>query len=78
MMRPINRIPLNGNSLSAIVEMESGNGEPDADEAMRELTSHSQNPDHLECTMDWAMQIRSELGLDWGTAIDIAMTLYFG
>jgi hypothetical protein len=84
MMRPIARIPLEIDSppLHTIVhgELKSlGAGESNPSNSMGELLSHCDgNDEHLQLCMDWAMQIRSEMGIDWGSAIEAAMVLYFG
>ena len=83
MMRPISRIPLEIDSppLHAIVrgELNSLGGKPDASNSLAELVSHCEGDnEHLQNCMDWAMQIRAELGIDWGSSIEAAMILYFG
>jgi hypothetical protein len=79
MMTPIHRIPMEGDSpsLAKMVEDETP-GTYTAISQLTELIVHSQSDDHLTCALDWAMQIRSELGIDWGTAIRAAAVLYFG
>lgn len=82
MMRPIPRIPTNGTPIAVTVhsELESlGIGNSNASNSLAELLSHCDGDnDHLQNCMDWAMQIRAELGIDWGSAIEAAMILYFG
>lgn len=83
MMRPISRIPLEIDSppLHTIVhgELQSlGIGNSEVGNSMGELLSHCEDSESLNDCMDWAMQIRSELGIDWGSAIEAAMILYFG
>lgn len=83
-MRPINRIPLEIDSppLHTIVhgELNSlGSGNSDAANSIGELLSHSGgDSESINACMDWAMQIRSEMGIDWGSAVEAAMVLYFG
>lgn len=81
MMTPINRIPQLDSELplNALIAGEMKNDNPEIGDMLRELADHARgNQEHLSCTMDWAMQIRDELGIDWGNAIEVAMTLYFG
>lgn len=75
-MTPIHRIPLNADTtLTQIIESEGPHA--CADDVMIEMTEHSAGM-HTEVTMDWAAQIRDETGMDWGTCISTAMTMYFG
>ncbi len=76
-MTPINRIPKEEFSLEQIVSAEMGNRS--LPEVFLELHTHSKgNAEHISCCMDWAMEIRDRMGIEWGNAIDVAMTLYFG
>lgn len=80
-MQPINRIPLEAESptLHAIVQGELRNRAViSLSEQLESLFTHDDSEKGLECTLDWAMQIRSELGIDWSSAIDAAMTLFYG
>ena len=80
MMRPISRIPKtdSSHSLAELFQIEQIQNR-DAADAMTELVSHSKgNPYHINCCLDWAMEIRDSLGIDWGTAIEFAMRMYFG
>jgi hypothetical protein len=80
---PIHRIPLEADSpaLHAIVKGELNslnlNDIPVGD-SLAQLIDHDGNADSLNCCMDWAMQIRAELGIDWGAAIQAAMVLFYG
>lgn len=82
MIKPIHRIPLEIDSppLHQIVQGElEGKDQRNAAQCMIELVAHSKgNEEHILVTLDWAMQIRESMGMDWGNAIDAAMTLYFG
>lgn len=64
-------------SLAKMVEDETP-GSYTAIAQLAELIEHSQSDQHLTCALDWAMQIRSELGIDWGSSIRAASVLYFG
>ena len=80
-MIPIHRIPLEADSptLHAIVRGELDNRDiPKLQSILAEAAGHSANSDHTECMMDWAMQIRWELGISWAECIDAAMILYYG
>jgi hypothetical protein len=90
-MRPIHRIPQldnEGKTLASIVQGELGGMPPMAHPAISaELLAalHYSGPgnpekqeEFLECFLDWAMQIRSELGIDWGMALKAASILYYG
>ena len=80
-MTPINRIPLEADSpaLHEIVMGELRNRSViSLEEQVEALITHSADDIHISCTLDWAMQIRAELGIDWSSAIDAAMVLYFG
>lgn len=83
MMHPIARIPLEIESppLHSIVhgELNSLGGKPDPASSLEELISAANgDPDPIQDCLDWAMQIRSEMGIDWGSSIEAAMILYFG
>jgi hypothetical protein len=80
-MTPINRIPLEADSppLHAIVrgELDSRGNRQTAGE-LQSAIDHCVEETHISCMMDWAMQIRMELGISWGECIDAAMILYYG
>ena len=83
MMRPIIRIPMEIDSppLHQTVhgELNSLGGKPDVGSSLSELIQHSDgDSDSINSVLDWAMQIRSEMGIDWGSAVEAAMILYFG
>lgn len=77
MMTPIHRIPTEGMPLETVVTHEMGRAGT-MHEQIAELLSHTDDTDHISCTLDWAMQIRDTFGFDWAECISIAMTLYFG
>ena len=83
MMRPINRIPMEIDSppLHTIVHGELKNTFRAASlsaELQFQIDHTDEDSEHFECMMDWAMQIRSELGIDWQSAIRAASILFFG
>lgn len=49
-----------------------------AGDSLAQLIDHDGNQETLGCCLDWAMQIRAELGIDWGEAIQAAMILFYG
>jgi hypothetical protein len=82
-MTPIHRIPAGDteSNLSSRVSAELkalGEGNAVTADSLRELISHDSNEETLSCCMDWAMQIRAETGLDWGSSIEAAMILFYG
>jgi hypothetical protein len=82
-MTPINRIPQGDSdlTLAKLVSHELSNlgrGDSPIGDMLAQLIDHDGNQDSLSCCMDWAMQIRAELGIDWGSAIDAAMILFYG
>jgi serine/threonine protein phosphatase PrpC len=78
-MTPIHRIPVDGNSVAALVSAEiHDNVIADFATQMRDTLTHNDSNDANTVMMDWAMQIRSELGIDWATCIYVASVLYYG
>lgn len=84
-MKPIHRIPQldSEGTLAQTVSGELKTMPPRPDfsitsELIAGIHYNGDNEEHLECWLDWAMQIRSELGIDWGTALKIASILYYG
>jgi hypothetical protein len=80
-MTPINRIPMEADSgtLNAIVRGELDNRDINSlTDMITEFNHHDQSENGLSCTLDWAMQIRQELGYSWSECIDAAMILYYG
>jgi len=79
-MRPINRIPLEADAppLHAIVKGELGTDTPSALNELVALIHYSKDDDSINTTLDWAMQIRDELGIDWASAIRVAGIMYYG
>ena len=82
MMTPIHKIPFEVDTppLHALVHGEiDGRATRSVAELMTELVEHSgSNSEHIGITLDWAMQIRTEMGISWAECIDAAMILYFG
>lgn len=80
MITPIHRIPQinDGHSLIETILAEMTESPSDTHESLIGLSDHCSEESHLECTMDWAMQIRAEYGIPWGECIRIASILYFG
>ena len=80
-MTPINRIPMEADSgtLNAIVRGELDNRDINSlTDMITEFNTHDQSENGLSITLDWAMQIRQELGYSWSECIDAAMILYYG
>jgi hypothetical protein len=80
-MTPIYRIPLEADSptLHTIVRSEiDQKGSIALTDIMREACTHDSNDDSVSVMLDWAMQIRQELGYSWSECIDAAMILYYG
>lgn len=91
---PIHRIPLEADSspLHQIVQAElNGRQTTTAAELLAALhysrvrldggvlgNSALTQEQALTCLLDWAMQIRSELGIDWASSLNAASVLYFG
>lgn len=46
--------------------------------ALLDAISHTEDQNHLSIMLDWAAQIRDEMGISWEECIGVAMTLYFG
>lgn len=76
---PIHKIPADGNSLAFTVaaELDSRNS-ISLHEQLESVIAHDNEEKHLSVMLDWAMQIRSELGISWSESIDAAMILYYG
>jgi hypothetical protein len=80
-MTPIHKIPLEADSpsLVSIVKGELDmHGAWNIPQAFLNSLAHDQNEDHLSIMMDWAMQIRQEMGISWGECINAASILYYG
>lgn len=81
-MTPINRIPIinsdKGVTLVDTVRSEMPTPPLMLSDQLDELTTHDDSEAGLTVTLDWAMQLRTEFGIDWSTAISVAMTLYYG
>lgn len=74
---PIYRIPRDPEvSLQEIINAEAPH--LNIENSMTALHDHCDDENSLSITLDWAAQLRDETGCDWGTAIDTAMTMYFG
>jgi hypothetical protein len=39
---------------------------------------HDKDEDRLSVLLDWAMQIRNEMGISWGESIRAASILFYG
>ena len=82
MMKAIARIPMEMDSppLHRMVrgELDAIPRERNTADELQNAISHSRDEEHISCMMDWAMQIRQELGYSWGDCIDAAMILYYG
>lgn len=81
MMKPIHKIPMMDSefTLAQIVNMElidDGNGFF-TQNVLTDLIDHDET-DGFDVMMDWAMQIRSELGIGWGESLRAASVLYYG
>ena len=78
-MQAIARIPLDAETPNIATLVENREFDAEIGDKLRELADHAAgNQMHLSNCMDWAMQIRDNLGITWGECIDAAMTLYFG
>lgn len=80
-MTPIHKIPTDNSTLTlaGIVNEELGmHGGWDIPEAFLNSLAHDRKEDSLSCMMDWAMQIRQEMGISWGECIRAASILYYG
>lgn len=80
-MTPIHKIPLEADSPS-LVSMVKGeldmHGSWNISQAFLNSLAHDQKEDSLSVMMDWAMQIRNEMGISWGECINAASILYYG
>jgi hypothetical protein len=79
MITPIHRIPLDEYTEMQLINSETREtpfSEPG--DALTVLIDHTGDQNHISLTLDWAMQLREKTGQDWGTCIEVAMTLYFG
>lgn len=81
-MTPIARIPFEADSppLHTIVkgELDSLGRYRGIAQALEDAITHDQKEDSLSVMLDWAMQIRNEMGISWGESIDAAMILFYG
>jgi hypothetical protein len=82
-MTPIHRIPQgdSGQTLGKTVsdEIQSlGYGGIPVGDSLAQLIDQDGNQETLGICMDWAMQIRAELGISWGESIQAAMVLLYG
>ena len=78
-MKPIHKIPLDGNTVSELVDTENDVfAKYRFAEEMRNSLNHADDEDGNTIMMDWAMQIRSELGISWGECIHAASILFYG
>lgn len=79
--RPISRIPVESDtSLETMIDAELHQNRPIPyiGDFLSELLETESDDAHLSFFLDWAMQLRSEEGLDWNEALEIAATFYFG
>jgi hypothetical protein len=80
-MTPIHKIPLESDSppLHAIVRDELGiDGKWTIQDAFLNSLVHDKDEDRLSVLLDWAMQIRNEMGISWGESIRAASILFYG
>lgn len=78
-MTPIHRIPLGDDTLALTVSRELDSlGEYSFAFEMKETLRHSDDESANTIMMDWAMQIRMELGISWGECIRAASILFYG
>lgn len=77
---PINRIPLDEYTEMQLINSETRKETSflSPGDALTVLIDHTGDQTHISLTLDWAMQLRERTGQDWGTCIEVAMTLYFG
>jgi hypothetical protein len=64
-------------TLSQIVNAERI-GHIDIKDSIIDCFSHDETETHLSIMLDWAMQIRNDLGIEWGECIRISSILYYG
>lgn len=81
-MTPIHRIPRTSDaSIEMIVEAESRMLKPGmriSDAFIDAIDTRPEADSHNAIMMDWAAQLRMELGIDWASCLRIAAIMYFG